>query len=71
MIHSRVNQWLELLELCWFNSGDKFKLLYRKSEHGFDANDFHSKCDGKANTLTILKANGFIFGGLTKRKYWS
>ena len=29
--------------------------------------DFHSKCDGHYNTLTILKAKeiGFIFGGFT------
>jgi hypothetical protein len=35
--------------------------------HGFAANDFHSKCDGHANTLTILKASesSFIFGGFT------
>ena len=59
-------QSLELLNLCEFNSKDKFKLLYRASEDGFASNDFHSKCDGKANTLTILKANDFIFGGFTE-----
>ena len=40
-------------------------MIYRASDHGFRAKDFHSKCDGKANTLTVLKANGFIFGGFT------
>ena len=60
-------QSIGLIHLCEFNSNDKFKLLYRASKHGFDANDFHSKCDGHANTLTILKANesSFIFGGFT------
>ena len=55
------------MELCEFNLGDKFKLLYRASEHGFGSNDFHYKCDGKANTLTIFKASesSFIFGGFT------
>ena len=58
---------LELIKLCEFNlKEDKFKLLYRSSQDGFRPKDFHSRCDGKANTLTILKANGFIFGGFTK-----
>jgi hypothetical protein len=41
--------------------------LYRATRDGFDSNDFHSKCDGKSNTLTILKAkeNKCIFGGFT------
>ena len=56
---------LELIKLCEFDLKDKFKLLYRASQDGFGSNNFHSKCDGKANTLTILKANGFIFGGFT------
>jgi hypothetical protein len=32
---------------------------------GFGSNDFHSKCDGHANTLTILKVKYNIFGGFT------
>ena len=56
---------LELVKLCDFHSKDKFKLLYRASEDGFESKDFHTKCDGHANTLTILKANGFIFGAFT------
>jgi hypothetical protein len=42
-------------------------LLYRATRDGFRSRDFHSKCDGHANTLTILKAKGssFIFGGFT------
>ena len=32
--------------------------------HGFGVRVFHSRCDGKPNTLTILKSTtGFIFGG--------
>ena len=54
-----------LLKLCEFNSRDRFKLLYRASEHGFGSKDFHSNCDFIPNTLTILKAreSSFIFGG--------
>ena len=62
---------LELFDLCEFTSKDKFKLLYRGSQDGFSAKDFHSKCDGHANTLTIIKAknSGFIFGAFTSAKW--
>ena len=62
---------LELIKLCEFDSIDRFTLLYRGSRDGFRAEDFHSKCDGKGNTLTILKANGFVFGGFTSASWES
>ena len=59
---------VQLIKLCEFGLKDKFKLLYRASEHGFHSSQFHSKCDYIPNTLTILKPKGteFIFGGFTK-----
>jgi hypothetical protein len=42
----------------------KGTLLYRASRDGFTANAFHTKCDRKAKTITIIKTNGnYIFGG--------
>jgi hypothetical protein len=44
----------------------KFTLLWRGSRDGFSSGDFHSRCDGHPNTLTvILDTNGNIFGGFT------
>jgi hypothetical protein len=44
----------------------QFVLLWRGSRDGFDATDFHSRCDGHANTLTlILDTDDNIFGGFT------
>jgi len=41
-------------------------LLWRGSRDGFDAATFHRLCDGKPNTVTVIKnTNGFIFGGFT------
>ena len=42
-------------------------MLYRGSRDGFGAVDFHAKCDGHSNTLTIVKAKrpSYIFGGYT------
>jgi hypothetical protein len=66
-ILTNQKQCLELIKLCEFSPNDKWSLLYRGTRDGFGSNDFHSKCDGHANTLTILKAKGssFIFGGFT------
>ncbi len=58
-------QCLELIKLCEFSPNDKFRLLYRATRDGFCSNDFHFKCDGHSNTLTILRAkeSEFVFGG--------
>jgi hypothetical protein len=46
--------------------GKRFSLLWRGSSDGFKAKVFHRRCDGHANTLTvILDAEGNIFGGFT------
>ena len=47
-------------------------LLYRGSKDGFKAKDFHSKCDGHSNTITIIKVqNGDIIGGYTSVEWKS
>jgi phosphopantetheinyl transferase (holo-ACP synthase) len=44
----------------------RFLLLWRGSRDGFFARDFHKRCDGHANTLTmILDTKWNIFGGFT------
>jgi hypothetical protein len=40
--------------------------LWRGSRDGFEAQEFHRRCDGHSNTLTvILDTEGNIFGGFT------
>jgi hypothetical protein len=60
-------QLLDLIKVCEFSLKDKWTLLYRGTRDGFGAANFHSKCDGKNNTLVILKAHdtSYIFGGFT------
>ena len=42
----------------------RVKLLYRASRDGDNGSKFHSKCDGKKNTVTFVKTkNGRKFGG--------
>jgi hypothetical protein len=51
-------------------SVQRFALLWRGSRNGFNAKEFHRRCDSRANTLTlILDTNGNIFGGFTPVKW--
>ena len=52
-------------------NGRKWSLLYRGSRDGFRASDFHSRCDDKPNTLTIVKSTGNIFGGYASAQWKS
>jgi len=55
-----------ILQLLNFPTNQPLNLLYRASTDGFSSGSFHSKCDGKSKTLTIIKSeNGNIFGGYT------
>jgi hypothetical protein len=43
-----------------------FNLLWRGSRDGFTAREFHRRCDGHPNTLTlILDTDSNVFGGFT------
>jgi hypothetical protein len=49
--------------------GKHFDILWRGSCDGFGSKEFHRRCDGHANTLTvILDTKGNIFGGFTPVK---
>jgi hypothetical protein len=62
----------QLTRLCKFPVSQKWELKYRASIDGFESNDFHSHCDGIANTLTVIKAKGGnIFGGFTEKQWHS
>lgn len=48
------------------SSQQTWRLIYRASEHGFEASDFHRRCDTYAPTVSIIHADsGNIFGGYT------
>ena len=55
----------------WLSSQEgKWRLLFRASRDGFAAAAFHSKCDNKGPTVTIVKSGNNIFGGFTEAS-WS
>lgn len=47
----------------------KWTLVYRASKHGWSPEVFHSKCDNKSSTLTIVRVKDFIFGGYTDQNW--
>jgi hypothetical protein len=50
--------------LGWLGKQTNLELLYRASRDGWRATDFHSKCDNKGATVTVIKSTGgYVFGG--------
>eukprot|EP01050_Picozoa_sp_SAG11_P000960 SAG11_NODE_37_length_21777_cov_4.523711_10_plen_234_part_00 len=44
----------------------QLELLWRASENGWSAEDFHRSCSRKGTTLTVVKdVQGYVFGGFT------
>ena len=50
-------------------TSDSDKLLYRASRNGWTASNFHSCCDNKGPTVTVIKSGNYIFGGYTEQ-HW-
>lgn len=54
----------------WLPTRDgEWHLLFRASRDGFTAQAFHSKCDNKGPTVTIVKSGTNIFGGFTENSW--
>ena len=54
----------------WLGSENKWKLIYRASEHNYTSKSFHEYCDDKEPTLIVIKSNGgWIFGGYTTQSW--
>lgn len=48
------------------NCEKQFSLLYKLTRDGSSTSDFHSKCDNKGPTITIIQSStGYKFGGYT------
>jgi len=70
IILSNYSQIKKLLSLCEFSIDQKWNLIYRASQDGFESIKFHSKCDNKPNTFIIIKStNGNVFGGYTEQTW--
>ncbi|CAF1178791.1 unnamed protein product [Didymodactylos carnosus] len=61
------NEQQQHLNEFYGKQNQQWKLLYKAARDGFLAKDFHSVCDGKQPTMTIIqeKDGGYLFGGFT------
>ena len=51
----------------WLSEGSSPKLIFRATQAGFNAMDFHTHCDNQGPTLIVTKStsNNILFGGYT------
>jgi len=63
-----LRKWLEESRAI---TNDSDKLLYRASRNGWAASNFHSCCDNKGPTVTVIKSGNYIFGGYTDQSWES
>ena len=62
--HDQIRSWLQDVSGLASPEQVKLELLYRASRDGWRAQDFHSRCDDKGPTITVIKnTDGFVFGG--------
>ena len=61
-----VNDWLK--EKLKSGQSD-FVLIYRASRDGWASSNFHTHCDNKGPTVTVVKSGNYIFGGYTEQSW--
>ena len=57
-----LRNWLVPVEQ---SSSSVWKRCWRASVDGWASSTFHSRCDGKGPTVTIIRVGRYIFGGYT------
>ncbi|RMX48487.1 hypothetical protein pdam_00008503 [Pocillopora damicornis] len=62
-------QLIDLLKETIESASDDYVLLYRASQNGWTAANFHSCCDGKGPTVTVIKSGNYVFGGYTEEQW--
>ena len=59
-----TDQFQNLFNICNFSNETKFRLIYRGSNNGFHSKNFHTRCDGPKETLSVIQTiDNFVFGG--------
>ena len=55
--------------MTWLGDQFQWRLCYRASVHGWCGQNFHTMCDNKGPTVTIMKVGECIFGGYTDQNW--
>lgn len=53
----------------WVGDYFRWRLCYRASEDGWSAEDFHTSCNDKGPTLTLVQVEENIFGGFSGQSW--
>ncbi|KAF2074346.1 hypothetical protein CYY_004367 [Polysphondylium violaceum] len=55
----------------WVNQSiNSYTLLYRATRDGFDSSSFHSTCDNRGPTITLIQSDdGNVFGGYNSQSW--
>lgn len=61
-------KWVKQLKV-WLPAKRGLQLCYRASRHGFTSQTFHSLCDHRGPTVTLVRAGYYIFGGFTDQPW--
>ena len=60
-----------LSQLPFFHKSSKSKLLYSTTRDGWTVSTFHSECDNKGSSITVIKTDkDYVFGGYLDKE-WS
>ncbi|XP_068678620.1 uncharacterized protein [Montipora foliosa] len=51
------------------SASHNYALIYRASRDGWGAANFHSRCDRKGPTVTVVTSANYIFGGYTEQNW--
>ena len=54
---------LETMVAAVTSNNSKWTRCYHAKSDGFTAHDFHSRCDNKGPTVTLVQVREFVFGG--------
>ena len=67
ILHGHHDYWKQIT--TWLGTQFQWRLCYRASVHGWGAQNFHTTCDNKGPTVTIVKVGECIFGGYTDQNW--
>ena len=60
--------WVSKLQ-SWLPAKRGLQLCYRASRHGYASSTFHSLCDHRGPTVTLVKSGYYVFGGFTDQQW--
>ena len=63
--HEKLSEWLYPVTKGPY----RWATRYRARWNGWSSSTFHSRCDKKGETITVVKVGNYIFGGYTDAEW--